>query len=252
MNAAQRFGWTLDDLHERIGACDALVAELRLFEPDDERAWGEAAPLPFIRLADEAIAWSKDGAVPVPATTLRRLRRLDNRLEPREVVHAAERLRAWLARMEGELGVGDDEPDDGEAAVPEADNLVSLPSGAAPADRSERMRGLRTERWVAVPPRTEVRERTRAARETLLGFALVVGAANAEDAVPLGALDRRRLALVTEAARHMLNGPLAELGLLRSVRENAALLERTARTPEARTTAKRARVALEVLATDLG
>ena len=261
MNAAEQLGWTLDDLHERIGACEAFIDAVAEFDPNDDERWTAAASLTFLRIADELLSLGKDFRPPVPAPMLRRIRRLDEKLDDEDATRAANRLRTWLQRQESDLPplpsldtapLGQPLADDEEEADEEvADNLVALPRGAHPGNEKEKLRGLRAERWVAIPARGEVRKRVRALREALGGLSLILNVANGEDDLPFGPLDRRRLALVTQAARHTLGGPLAEQGLLQAVKENAAIIERQALSQDARVTAKRARIALEIVLSDL-
>ena len=250
MNAARQLGWTIEGLHERVAACEALAMRLSELDPDGGEPWTAGAPLAFLRLVDELLALGKEFRPPAPATLMRRISRLDERLTPREVGAAAERLRAWLVRQEGDLlercPAGEGE------AEPAPDNLVALPKGAQPGGDPERLRGLVAERWVALPVRAGVRARVTAAREALGALALVLAAANGDDDLPFGTLDRKRLAMVAQAARHTLGGPLAERGLLRSLRENAAVMERRATSAPARRTARSLRIALEALLDDLG
>lgn len=257
MNAAERFGWTLDDLHERIGACEVVAEAVATLDEEDEETWTASASLAFLRLADELLAVAKEVRLPVAATILRRIRRLDERLLPRQVIDAASRLRAWLQQQERELPPLpslDTTPlgglRAGDVGETKADNLVSLPQSRA-SDEKEKLRGLRTEKWVAIPARGDVGKRVRAVREALAGLSLILSAANAQDLLPFGTLDRKRLALVADAARATLAGPLAERGLLKALRENAAVIEKRGGEPAVRATGKRVRIALEILLSDL-
>ena len=252
MNAAE-LGWTLDDLHERIAACDALADGVAELDADSEDSWTDSASLTFLRLCDELLTLAKSAPLPVPATLLRRLKRLDQRLPNDEAARSAGRLRSWLVRQESDVA-SETELDTaplGEPEAPSGDNLVTLPKGAGSGGEKERLRGLRTERWVAVPARVEVRRRAKAVRDALSGLALVLSAANAEEDAPFGTLDRKRFVLVLQATRATLAGPLVERGLLRAVMDNTAIIERRGGTRDLRSTAKRLRQTLEVFVSDL-
>lgn len=245
MNAAERFGWTMDDLHERIAACDGVLDAVRADE-----AWVGAASLTFIHLCDELLSRLSPSEIAVPFTMLRRLKRLDERLDPKQVTPVVGRMRSWLQGAESDM------PSVGGPLrmVGETDARPLVPRRPTEPEAPERLRPVQVERWVALPQRAVVRERAREARKALGGFALMLGAANAEGEFAFGELERTRLALTIQAAAHVLNGPLVEKGLLRAAARNAGVVERAK--PSAGgdglcATARNARLAAEALLADL-
>lgn len=255
MDVAEKFGWTMDDLHERIAACEAVLEAVRA-----EESWVDAASLTFIHLCDEILSRLTPSELAVPFTVLRRLKRLDERLEGRQIVPVVNRLRSWLQGAESQLpAVG------GPLRVVEEDG--SLDAGAHPLvprrpsepREPERLRPVQVERWVALPQRATVRERSRAASQALAGFAMMLAVANAtpqtgmpDEADGFGALERTRLALTIQAAAHVLRGPLVEKGLLRAAGRNAGVVERMAGAgDDLARTARQARLATEALLADL-
>lgn len=253
MNVAERFGWTMDDLHERIAACEAVLEAVRADE-----SWVGAASLTFIHLCDEVLSRLQASEIAVPFAILRRLKRLDERLEPRQVVPVVNRLRSWLQGAEADMpAAGGPLRVIEEGAVSEARPLV--PRRPTEPREPERLRPVQVERWVALPQRVVVRDRARAASKALAGFALMLAAANANASASangdggefaFGELERTRLALTIQAAAHVLGGPLVEKGLLRAAGRNAGVVERTVNGDLA-TTARHARLATEALLADL-
>lgn len=245
----ERFGWTLDDLHERIEACDRVIEAARTGEGE----WIEAASLTFMRLCDEVVSRLKSSELAVPFAVLRRMKRLDERLDERQVESTTERLRAWLRRAEsdmpaapsphGALRLIDHANEGGEvkALVPRRPSEPKAP---------ERLKPVDVERWVALPQRAVVRERAAEARKALADFALHLHAANEDEGSPFAPLDRTRLSLTLRAASHMLNGPLVEKGLLRAAMRNAGIVQRASDEP-LRRTAGRTRECVELLLDDL-
>ena len=241
MSVAERFGWTMDELHARIAACEAVVEAARGDEP-----WVTAASLTFVHLCDEVLSRLSPSELAVPFTILRRLKRLDERLEPRQLVPAVSRLRSWLQGLESEMpSVG------GPLRVIDETGAQPLaPRRPVDPREPEKLRPVQVERWVALPQRAAVRERTRQARQALSGFALMLSAANEPSPFAFGELERTRLALTVQAAVHVLGGPLVEKGLLRAAGRNAGVVERASDEPLS-LTARKARLATEAVLADL-
>ena len=246
MNLAERFGWTMDDLHERIAACEAVLDAVRADE-----SWVDAASLTFIHLCDEILARLAPSEIAVPFAVLRRLKRLDERLEPRQIVPTVTRIRSWLQGAEADMpAVG------GPLRMVSGDGAEEVrplvPRRPTEPREPERLRPVQVERWVALPQRAAVRERATAARKALSGFALMLGAANASNDFAFGELERTRLALTVQATAHVLSGPLVEKGLLRAAARNAGVVERVAGGADGlAATARNARLATEALLADL-